>query len=206
MINEKHQHIIDNSGENNGVIADTINGPVTINQNPPQKTLPSLIPILVEQLAKLTNLPDEEIEKTYKITLDQIKEYDISEKIEHNCIIKYKDIIEEYSQYRTICEEAFNIIDNNNLGCKNKILRSINLLYKSYKGELILKNKSSGASEMDVIRENADNIIDNIRNELETRISGDIIGNSILVEDIEVGLARIICYAFVECKILEKPR
>ncbi|NFM93100.1 portal protein, partial [Clostridium botulinum] len=137
MPSSKQQKIaLDNSGDNTGTMAGNIEGNV-INNNPQNmfistaiinrenktKKLHSLIPILVEKLSEITNIPEEEMDKLYKIDDDRLKAYKIPDKILYNNIIKYKDIINEYSQYCGICEKAFNIIDNNNIGIKNKILK-----------------------------------------------------------------------------------
>ncbi|MMZ71399.1 hypothetical protein D1872_347730 [compost metagenome] len=53
---------------------------------------------------------------------------------------------------------------------------------------------------------NADKIIDYVKEVLEKRILEDGIKDRLFVEDIDMGLIRIICYSFVECKILEKPK
>lgn len=219
MINSKPQQItLDNSGDNTGIIAGVINGDVTnnsfqntfnttvIHQQNHTKKLHSLIPIIVEKLAEITNISEEEMDNLYKIDEERLRAYKIPKKISYNNIIKYKDIIDEYSQYCGICEEAFNIIDNNSIGIKNKILSNITLLYKKEKGQLLLTYKDTESDEMNLIRENSDAIIDKIKDELEYRILEDDNAENILVEDIDIGLARIICYAFVECKILEKPR
>ncbi|ACQ54259.1 portal protein [Clostridium botulinum] len=210
---------LDNSGDNTGTIAGAIEGnvitnnsqnmsinTVIINSKNKTKKLHSLIPILVEKLSEITNIPEEEMDKLYKIDDDRLKTYKIPDKILYNNIIKYKDIINEYSQYCGICEKAFNIIDNNNIGIKNKILKNINLIYKKEKGQFLLLYKDIESDEMKDIRGISDAIIDKIKDELECRIVQDDNAENILVEDIDIGLTRIICYAFVECKILERPR
>lgn len=203
---------IDNQGMNTGIISGSVNASkITINNNTidfekKKRRSYSLIPELIKKLAELTNLPEEEMDKLYKVTDDDTKAYGITKKINYNHVIKYKNIINEYSQYCDICKEALNIIDNNNIGSKAKILRSISILYEQCKGDLILQYKKSKMKEIDIIRENADKIIDNIKNILEQRIILDDQSQNISMEDIDIGLVRIICYLFVECKILEKPR
>ncbi|MFP3359539.1 hypothetical protein R0K17_19615, partial [Planococcus sp. SIMBA_143] len=116
-----------------------------------------------------------------------------------------KDVIEEYSQYGRLCEQAFNIVDNSMMGAKGKILRDIRHLSSGLKGELLAEFQGSQLEDIVTIRLNADRIIDMIKIELEKRILVDS-NTSILLEDLEDGLIRILCYSFVECKILEKPR
>ncbi|MFP3471875.1 hypothetical protein R0J90_17665, partial [Micrococcus sp. SIMBA_144] len=87
----------------------------------------------VEALAEITVLPEEEIDKVYKVKKEDLTSYDIPKKITHNNLIKYKDVIEEYSQYGRLCEQAFNIVDNSMMGAKGKILRDIRHLYRGFK-------------------------------------------------------------------------
>ncbi|MDP7979907.1 hypothetical protein [Bacillus multifaciens] len=204
MIENSGDVSLSNSGENRGVMANIVNGNI-YNIQRERKKIPSLIPRIIEKLAELTNLPDEEIDKMYKVNMEDLTSYDIPKKITHNRLIKYSYIVEEYSQYGRICEEAFNILDNNNIGIKDKILRDITLLYKECRGQLLLRYRDSEMELIDIIRKHADDVIEYVREKLEERIITDDSTN-ILIEDLNIGLIRIICYAFVECKILEKPR
>lgn len=74
------------------------------------------------------------------------------------------------------------------------------MIYKKEKGQLLLLYKDIESDEMKNIRGISDAIIDKIKDELECRIVEDDNAENILVEDIDIGLTRIICYAFVECK------
>jgi hypothetical protein len=209
--NNIDKNSIGNSVNNKGIIAGKIEGDVTnnITINTPKQTkkLHSLIPKLIEILSELVDSLDyNDINLKYKINSIDTMEYNINDKIEYNNVVEYRTIIDEYSEYCGICKEALNIIDNNNIGGKSKILRSINFLYQKNKMELIKKYKKSDIKGIDIIRENADIIIYNIISILNKRITQDNSSKDLLEEDIDTGLARIICYAFVECKILEKPR
>lgn len=153
----------------------------------------------------MTNLSDEEIDRIYKVNEEDLRVYNIPEKITHNQLIKYRYTVEEYSQYGRICEEAFNILDNNNIGIKGKILKDISLLYDECRGDLLLRYRDEDLNLMDIIRKHADEIIEYVKEKLKERIIMDD-NTTILIEDLNIGLIRIICYAFVECKILEKPR
>ncbi|MBY0118354.1 hypothetical protein [Paenibacillus xylanexedens] len=196
---------LENSGKNNGVIVGENHGEITIVHTTKQSKFSSLIPLVVQELAELVNIPDEEMERIYKIDSIELVSYNIPQKIEYNRVIEYRDFINDYSVYGSICDEAFNIIDNNHPGIKRKILNSISMLYKKYKGQLLRKNYKEGINELDIIKDNSDEIIDQVKEELKSRIFEDVNGDGIVIEDIEESLIRILCYAFVECKILEKP-
>ncbi|MBX4265894.1 portal protein [Clostridium estertheticum] len=215
MLNNKHYNTLSNSGQNSGVVAGVINGHIAVTTNvnnlytiPKNNTnkISSLVSGLIEKLAELSCISDEYVEQVYKIYKSDTIIYDIPKKISYNNIIKYKCIIAEYSKYEGICEEAFNIIDNNNIGIKTKILRNINLYYMEYKGQILLQHRDEDIDEIDVIRENADIIIDNVKDRLQLIINEEDMTQNIFQEDINIGLIIIICYAFVKCKILERPR
>lgn len=207
IINRRQEISIRNSGSNSGIIAKefNLNGDLYIGQSLPVKKFKSLIPNLIKELANITNKSDDEIERTYKVSQYELEEYNIEDKIEFNKVIKYKEFVDEYSQYYTICDEAFNVIDNNNVGSKKRILTSINQLYKQSKGEFLFNYRNSGKENIEIVRENADNIIEMIMRELELRIINDQSCDELHIEYIQDGLIRVICYAFVKCKILEKP-
>ncbi|MEK4209272.1 MULTISPECIES: hypothetical protein [Paenibacillus] len=203
MIDKKRNFTITNTGENNGLMTGDVYGGITYIQ--PENTVStfSLIPSLIEKLAELANVDDEDMERSYKLNPIDLMSYTIEEKIKYNDVIKYKELIREYSLYGSICEQAFNIIDNNNVGIKRKVLRSVSVLYRECKGGILLENRASTQPEMDIIRLNADRILDFVKRDLESRITRN---DNLFVEEIDEALMRIICYAFVECKILEKPQ
>lgn len=67
------------------------------------------------------------------------------------------------------------------------------------------ENRESGESEINIIRKNADRIIDMVNDKIY-----DVVVNSKGVEEadregIELGISCFTCYCFMECKILEKP-
>lgn len=170
MINRQPTYSLTNPGQNDGVIAGVVNGDITYIHSTPANKYASLIPTLIEKLADLVNITDEEMERAYKISPSELITYDIDGKIEYNDVIKYKDLIKEYSLYGSICEQAFNIIDNNDMGIKRRILDSISLLYKKFKGQLLLENRTSVLAEIDIIRMNADKIIDYVKETLEKEL------------------------------------
>lgn len=187
---------------NSGVVAGVINGDVYISKS--NNKGHSLIPSVIEKLSEITNVDEEYLEKKFKIEPIELEEYKIPDKIEYNKVIIYKEIIDEYSEYSSICEHAFNVLDDNNMGIKRKILEYIKLLYRKVKGKLIKNNPK--IDSMELIRQNSDEIIEQVIEILKKEINTDDKGRTIAIELIEVALSRIICYAFIKCKILEKPR
>ena len=64
---------------------------------------------------------------------------------------------------------------------------------------------SSNKSRIETIRDNADKIIEKVENILRNRIEQQV-NENLTQEEIDIGLLIIICYAFSECKILDKPK
>lgn len=211
MTKSSQKDSVSNIGNNEGVMANEVKGDVNnyiINPTEAEekRRFPSLIPKLVKALAELTIISDEEIEMKYKIDEWDLEPYKIDEKISYNNLVEYKDEIEDFSLYGQICEKAIEIIDDSNIGSKSKILNDINALYRKCKRKILRNYRDYKKENVTIIRENSDRIIDMVKNELEQRIRNSGEYYDFLEEDIEGPLIRIICYAFVECKILEKPR
>ena len=87
-------------------------------------------------------------------------------------------------------------------GAKDKILKSIKLQYSIIVGEL--KKENPSIPKLQLIRDNADNIITKVRDFLRERLEHGT--EEVTQEDIDYGLIIVICYAFLNCKILENPR
>ena len=188
---------IDNIG---GIVADKIDGNATVYNEynyVEKRKIYSLLPHFIKDLAKITlteglECPDE-----------ILREYDISEKIPYNNLVKHKDIADNFGEFYLSCENSFLSIAKNIPFAKERILRSINSLYIKVRADYVSKYAPK-TPLMQVIKENADNIIDNIYEELKDRLHSDAM-IKINEEDIDYCLPIFLGYAFAECKILEKP-
>ncbi len=74
-------------------------------------------------------------------------------------------------------------------------MRNINNMYLKIKGKYV----GSDEDEMEIIRENADNIIDDMRDEIFK------LSKIKVKEDIMFEIDLIIVDSFIKCKILEEP-
>ena len=196
MVQSDTQHIeIQNVGNGPvvGVNTGTIN--YTINQ---AVRLPSLIAPVVVAMADF----DESIEET---NAQPKVAFQVEEKIEHNCVIKYKSIIEDYSIFYSQCEEVLDIYDNTKMGAKAKILRCVKNWYSEAKGEFLKINKQSKKSEIELIRENADFLIDKVKDRIYAAVQENA-NETAYIEDVEIGVVCFVCFCFMACKILEKPK
>ena len=191
-----------NSGTNSGVIAKEINGPVNINVGNHIKKLPSIMPKFIEILAELVDEDEEHIIFKDKKNIYDI--YDIDGKVSYNNLFKYRDIVDDYGEYYYVCNTA---LDNVNLAYKSgkkKILRDISEMYKFEKRKL-LEGCDKRENIQDIIKENSDSIIDNIKKALIEKIIISYNEENLLEEDLNYCASIFVCYCFVECKILEKP-
>lgn len=137
-----------------------------------------------------------EIEESNEV-LDNLTPYNISEKISHNSIKRNKPLIEEYGKYYTKVNVIYSELEKQGSFKKEKLLRIIKQLYVRVKGKYILNAEDT----MKSIRDNADNIIEDIENSILENI--DI--NDSEKDDIAFAVPIIMVDAFMRCKILEKP-
>ncbi len=192
----KKEYKIENSGYNQGIMVGNNEGEINVTLQQAVK-MPSLISTVVVALGNVCSSME------MPSGNNDYCEYKPDDKIEYNCVIKYKDIIKYYSAYHSTCEKHLNAYDDSNIRGKAKILRCVHEWYMEAKGDVLLRNRNSEKAEMDIVRENSDNIIDMVKG----RIHKCVIDSHelMLMEDMELGIACFTCYCFMECKILEKP-
>lgn len=197
--------MVNNHGENYGVLADTINGNVEITVHSHNEKIPSLLPKFIEKLATLSlSEPDK---GTY---VQSNQPYTIEDKISHNEVFTYVETIEDYYPYYYICEKALDTIENLEYGSKVRILEDIKEVYNFLKRKLISEKKQEGVDVkkvgiLAIVRENADEIIDMVKERIEKKIKECYSQEEFCQEDLTLCLNIFICYAFGECKILERP-
>ena len=140
--------------------------------------------------------------------------YDILEKIDYNIVIIYKQIFEKYKNYYWICDKILNTIDDNGSFSEKKIfLNYLNDLYIEIIGNFMkdeIKKIQEKKGRIPPIKQNiqiikekilADEIVKKIRDSLK-----NILNDELLEEEKNFGINILICYGFIECKILEKPK
>lgn len=193
-----------NSGSNYGVIANDIHGEVKVILPKEDNRLFSHIGNLVKGLSCLSSEIDEDILQEKLDKKWELKDYTFDGKMQFNSIKKYRMVIEEFSKYSVRCDEIFNRMDDHDIGSKSKILKNIRRVYLHTIGEII-GDEIEKKIIIEKIRQNADNIIDSVKDTLREELINEFNGSSLYREDMEDALETIICYAFMECKILEKP-
>ncbi len=122
----------------------------------------------------------------------------IDDKIKHNDVKAYFELIKDYGLYGKKLSSIYKTLEQEKPGRKSRILRNIADLYKVEKGKLTNDNN------IEIIRSNADLIIENIINKLdkEAKQSANIDADN---EDIKAAIFMVVADAFIRCKILEDP-
>lgn len=134
-----------------------------------------------------------------KLNNDFTKPFNIEEKITYNSIKRNKALIEERKIFHSKINELYNELEIQGSFKKDKLLRNIRTVYLKIKGKYV----GDSASVMDIVRQNADNIIDGVEDELLKLIGKNFQGYE---EDISFGISIILVDAFMRCRILEEPK
>ena len=120
--------------------------------------------------------------------------YDISEKIEYNCLKKNKYIVEEYNIHTSGLHNLYDELEEFGTIKKSVVLNRIRHLYLEAKGIL-----TDGSIED--IRAKSDDIFDNVVDNVCT-----LVGDTHLDEaELFLAVQIVVVDAFIECKVLEKP-
>ena len=118
-------------------------------------------------------------------------------KITHNSVKRHAALIHEYKVYHKKLNTLYDELESQGSLKKDKILKNINLIYLKAMGFYILDSEDI----MNSIRENSDNIIDDVYNELYSKLEG----SGLWDEDVILGINLVLVDAFMRCKILEEP-
>jgi len=153
---------------------------------------PSLLKLAINAIAGA------ELDGDYYKNEATLKPFNIKDKINHNAIKRNKSLIEEYKIFYTKINSLYNELEIQGSFKKEKLLRIIELLYVRTKGTYVENHNNP----MEIIRANADNIIEDVENELLTLVEKDA---ELYKEDISFGIPIIMIDAFMRCKILEEP-
>jgi len=120
------------------------------------------------------------------------------DKIDYNSIKRNVALINEYKIYYSKINSLYDELELQGSIKKEKLLASIELIYTEIKGKYVLDS----TNPMEIIKINADNIIDDVYEVLNERVSE----SSFWEEDIVLGIRLIMVDAFMRCKILEEPK
>ncbi len=124
--------------------------------------------------------------------------FDINAKINHNDIKRNKALIDDYKVFYTKVNSLYQTLEEQGSFKKANLLRNIERIYIETKGKYIENHENP----MQIIRDNADNIIEDVQEKLLIMAEKS---NNNSSDDISFGVTVIMVDAFMRCKILEEP-
>lgn len=193
LLCDEHHVIIDNK-ENEGVYpAKLLNEWKKQHEN---KMLYKLkqTSVLKTAIYAIADLELGDIEKE----LETLASFDIDNKISHNDVKRNKYLIEEYKVFYSKVNSIYAELESQGDFKKNKLLKNVRQLYLKLKGKYV----SNKETELADIRINADNIIEELDEQIYQLVKSD---GDFYQEDITYGISIILVDAFMRCKILEEP-
>ncbi len=140
-----------------------------------------------------------EIKFDDSIPEEKVKPFNIEDKISYNAIKRNIPLIEEYKIYYSQLDILYQELEIAGSFRKDKLLRTIKAIYLKTKGKYV----ENVLNQIEIIRKNADNIIEDIENQLLELIEND---SKHYKDDITFGISVIMVDAFMRCKILEEPK
>lgn len=198
-MNEKNKQIADGDNIKQALrdINETTIYNITENSEYLQKKLPSYLAKVIYRLNKL-------IENEARANDDCQIPYEINEKIVYNNVGVYKVFIENYGNYGSIVDKIYDEIDNEKPNSKKKFLENIKNRYLRILSYFVGIN--NGKNLLEVVRENADEIMKRVYDELLLAYKTSYNALDLTIEDLDICVIIIVCKAFIDCKILEAPK
>lgn len=163
----------------------------------------------VARFSSLLNPLLEAIIKKYDPSSDTTNTHELpdpDEKLDFNKVMVFSEDIEDCIGFLYLVEELIDTIDNQSPGAKNRFLRSINQNYKKHKRQLLIENNVAIKDKEAVIatiRENSDTILQNVITSIIENAETEL--HAFSIEDVTDSAMLIVCYGFINCKILERP-
>lgn len=134
-----------------------------------------------------------------KTTSSSPQSFEIQENIDYNAVKRNKSVLEEYKVFNAKIDGLYEELENQGSFRKDKLLRAVKHSYLKAKGKYVGASKNP----IEIIRANADNIIEDVENDLLEIAEKD---TDHFREDISFGISLIMVDAFMRCKILEEPQ
>ena len=143
-------------------------------------------------------ISDTDFESNHYNDDEQQSKFNIPDKIKHNFVKRHYSMINEYNVNYGTLNTLYKELEDNGSFRKDRLLRNIRNIYLKIKGKYTLDSKHP----IMAIRENADDIFDDVQDEL-ILLSGDNTGLD--KEDLFFAISIIMVDGFMRCKILEEP-
>lgn len=132
------------------------------------------------------------------VVAESLKVINPKEKLSYNSVKTNFSLIQEYKVYHEKINTLYDELESQGSIKKEKLLNNIEQLYIRCKGKYVLDSEEP----INIIRQNSDNIIDDIFDELYLQLEN----SNFYDEDIVLGIRLIMVDAFIRCKILEEPK
>lgn len=175
----------------NKIKIETVEGDVYTGKSP-EENVQSIINNIIEDIVS-TSVNIDRLDRTFPS--------EITKKINYNHLRKKRRIILEYKSYSSQIEKAYKIADERVVNGKQTAMGMLNRMYFEALDKFDIDLFDI---DMDKIRENADDIVDNIIKQLRKFVykSSNV---SVYKEQVEIGINVVVAHAFVECLVLENP-
>ncbi|EJG2210945.1 MULTISPECIES: hypothetical protein [Proteus] len=175
-----------------GVTFERNNGPVYI-QNQPKQVRASVLGKLIEIMSQAPETEQNLQRESSNIDL----------KIQFNDLKRNRWIAELYREDAILVDESIKTLDSLILNGSTKLKRQFKRFYNTALGRYGVYSKPF---VIDIIKNNSDNIIDDVLSATKDMISTcSELDSEFLQEDIDSAICMIISYSIIECVILENP-
>jgi hypothetical protein len=174
-----------------------INNSPTFNLNHVAKFSSLLNPLLERIIEKYD--PDSETNNS-----DELPDPD--EKLDFNNVRVFSEEIIDCVGFLILVEEQVDAIDDESPGAKIKFLRAIHQNYKNHRRQLLISESVSikdKESVISTIRQNSDLLLQQVTDSILDNARTDL--HAFPVEDVRDSANLIVCYGFINCKVLERP-
>ncbi len=158
----------------------------------------SLLNPLLERIIG-TYDPDSEVNNN-----DELPDPD--EKLDFNNVRVFTEEIIDCVSFLSLVEEQVDAIDDESPGAKVKFLRAIHQNYKNHRRQLLISESvaiKDKESVISTIRQNSDLLLQKVTNSILDNARTDL--HAFPVEDVRDSANLIVCYGFINCKVLERP-
>ncbi len=148
--------------------------------------------MLKNTINAISNLSLEDISES-----EELNVYNPKRKLKYNFVKTNYSLIQDYKVYQGKINSLYDELERQGSIKKEKLLSNVNQIYNKIKGGYVLDTENP----LEIIRLNADNILDDVFNELYSQLEN----SNFFEEDIILGIRLILVDAFIRCKILEEP-
>lgn len=133
----------------------------------------------------------------YESSAHNALSFDIDQKISFNNLSTSRGLIEEFSAFSTLLDSLYNAADQQSPGMKTRVLTNMKIQYR--KKTMVVPE----LSKTDILS----SLISDLKSKLATTTIElpKEVSASIYDEDLETCAVIIVCHAFMNCKIMDRP-